>query len=293
MPPSDLGRRLAVAGPGIPLGILVIYWGGWALGGVLAVVAALAAHEFFALVRDGRGRPFTWVGVVAAALLVLLATLEPFYLGFAPAAFALVVAATLAMFLAAVWLRGSDGEPIGSVSTTVAGTIYVGGGLSFVLLLRHLPETGAGVRSVGAWEGALLLIFPLAITWMGDTAAYLAGNWWGKRKLIPTVSPGKTVTGGIAGLVGAIATGTVFVAVAPAPFAPWGVGPGVAAVIALVVGLGAQVGDLAVSVLKREAGVKDTGRLLPGHGGALDRFDGVLVTVPITYVALLITGALL
>ncbi len=293
MPTTDLGRRLAVAGPGIPLGILVIYWGGWALGVVLAVVAALAVHEFFALVREGHGRPFSWLGVIVSALLVLLATLEPFYLGFAPVAFAVLVGTTLAMFLAAVWGRGSAGEPLESVSVTIAGIVYTGGALSFALLLRHLPETGAGVRSVGAWEGALLLIFPLAITWTGDTAAYLAGSWWGKRKLIPTVSPGKTVTGGIAGLIGAIATGTLFVAVAPGPFAPWGVGPGVAAVIALLIGLGAQAGDLAVSVLKREAGVKDTGRLLPGHGGALDRFDGVLVTVPITYVSLLVTGAVL
>ncbi len=290
---AELSRRLAVAGVGIPLGVAVIYLGGWVLGFVLAAIAALGAHEYYALASKKDARPLASIGVPAAALLVLLCAFEPFYGGFAPVAWGVILAVFLFASASAVWRRGTEGAPLGSVATTIAGILYTGGALSFALLLRHLPETGTAVRTVEAWEGPLLLIFPLTVTWMGDTAAYFGGTRWGRRKLIPSVSPGKTVVGGVAGLVVSVATALVYVALVPGYFGYYGVTPLVAAGIGLLIGIAAQVGDLAESVLKREAGVKDSGTLLPGHGGALDRFDAIFFTVPLTYVLFVLTDAVL
>ena len=112
------------------------------------------------------------------------------------------------------------------------------------------------------------------------------GGLWGHRRLFPVVSPGKTLEGTIAGILAAGATGLFFATAASEPFVLLGVGPSWLVGIALLIGAGGLAGDLAVSLLKREAGVKDTGSMLPGHGGVLDRLDAVLVTLPLAYAAL-------
>jgi phosphatidate cytidylyltransferase len=127
---------------------------------------------------------------------------------------------------------------------------------------------------------------------MADTAAYLFGYMLGKRKLIPSVSPGKTVVGGVAGLITAGITGAlvgwIAVGLHPDPTRSALIGGG----MGLALGVAAQMGDLVESVLKREAGVKDSGTMLPGHGGVLDRFDALLFTLPLTYVLIRLAGAL-
>jgi phosphatidate cytidylyltransferase len=183
----------------------------------------------------------------------------------------------------AVFRRGAQDRPMAAVAVTTMGAIYGGGCLSFGVLLRHLPEAGWGVAAGTVRLGAILLAFPFAVTWVGDSAAFFAGRRFGRRKLLPAVSPGKTVVGSVASLVASAlvggAMGGWLLALHPRPGASvlMGVGMG------LVLALGAQVGDLAESVLKREAGVKDSGTLLPGHGGVLDRFDALLFNLPLSY----------
>ena len=176
---------------------------------------------------------------------------------------------------------GIDRAPLLSASTTVSGVLYTGGTLSFVVLLRHLPETH-GAAAAHPWEGTLLVSLPLAVTWVGDTAAYFVGRKMGRRPLAPRVSPNKTVEGGIAGLIAAPAAGALMGVVLQG-FPNFPVSPPAGAAVGLVLGAGAQLGDLAESVLKREAGVKDSGALLPGHGGVLDRFDALFFTIPLGY----------
>ncbi len=291
---GDLARRVAVAAVGIPAAVAVVYLGGWALGVVLALVAAGAAVELYRLSALQGARPFVLPGAVMAAALVLLAVIHRSPGEAAPALWGLVLVATLALAAAAIWARGVEGLPLEAVAVTVFGALLTGGTLAYALFLRAMPvptlmlsETGggAGPAALGPrpWAGAALVFFPLALTWVNDSAGYFAGRAWGRRKLIPAVSPGKTVVGAVAGLVATPAAGALWAvyvlgAWLSVPF------PAVAGALGgLIISVVAQVGDLAESLLKREAGVKDTGRLLPGHGGLLDRFDALFFTIPVAY----------
>jgi phosphatidate cytidylyltransferase len=165
----------------------------------------------------------------------------------------------------------------------VAGFVYGGGTLAFGLLLRSLPE-GVGGGPLGLrWEGAFVVMFPLIVTWVGDSGAYFMGRRFGRRKLIPAVSPGKSVEGAWGGLAAAGVAAVLLHVLVLRTIPGLGLSLPVTAAIGLLLGVAAQVGDLAESVLKREAGVKDSGALLPGHGGILDRFDAVLFNLPLCW----------
>jgi phosphatidate cytidylyltransferase len=186
-----------------------------------------------------------------------------------------LVVFTISVAVAAIWLRGAGGEPLLAVSLTVFGAGYASL-LAFGLLLRHLP----GV--VDPWHGAALLAAPVILTWVSDSCAYFGGRLFGKRKLIPRVSPGKTVAGAASALAGAVVAGAAYsLLLARFP----GYRPGVAegALLGLLVSVFAQLGDLAESLFKRDSGVKDSGTIFAGHGGAFDRFDSLLLTLPLGY----------
>jgi len=281
---GDLKRRLWVAGLGIPFGIGIVYLGGWFLTVLVGVLASVGTWEVYRIAGARGWRPLPWLGVPAAIVFVLLAQWAAGDVAaWALPAWWLVLALTLGSLGAAVFVRGAGGDPLLAVAVTVFGALYVGGTLAFVVLLRAYPGVDGGGPG---WAGAILLIFPLVATWFGDSVAYFVGRTWGRRKLLPRVSPAKTVEGGVGGLVGASGASALYALVLLGPGSPAFLPVAAAAVLGLLIGAVAQVGDLAESVLKREAGVKDSGALLPGHGGVLDRFDGVFFTVPLTYALL-------
>ncbi|MFB6368301.1 MAG: phosphatidate cytidylyltransferase, partial [Gemmatimonadota bacterium] len=173
--------------------------------------------------------------------------------------------------------------PMTAAALTGFGALYTGGTLAFSVPLREELASGR-------LEGTLLFFFPVTVTWLADTAAYLAGKRWGRRQLAPDVSPNKTWTGAFAGVgtavVGAGLYGTLLLPLAGGGAAS----PGLVAslLLGLVVGAAGIGGDLSISILKRECGVKDSSQLIPGHGGMLDRLDALLWVFPLTYVFLLL-----
>ena len=285
MAKGELASRFMVAVVGIPLAVFIIYRGAWPLGILMAVVGALGAREFYNL-KPEETVAFVWLGVALAGALPLIAAIHSDYHTFAQVAFALVLGTALLALALSLWLRWPGGRPLDAAARTIMGALYTGGALSFWVLLRALPEQVSSEAT--AFHGAALLIFPIWVTWFGDTFAYGFGSRWGRAKLIEAVSPNKTVVGAIGGLLGSVLAGGVFARLwlsgVPEFALSWPVGVALSLPIAIV----GQVGDLAESVIKRDAGVKDSSRLLPGHGGVLDRLDALFFTVPLTYALLLL-----
>jgi phosphatidate cytidylyltransferase len=273
---SETTTRVLVALVAIPIGVAVVVAGGWALAALLGAIAVAAALEFFRLVEQKGIRPLRLPGGVLAAGFVAVAALDPAGGPDAAAWAPLLLLALLAIPTLAIWTRGIAGEPLLSFSGTLTGALYTGALLSFALFLRHLPG------NTGAWHGTALLFAPVLLTWASDTAAYFVGRKWGTKKLIPSVSPGKTVQGAIGAVIGAIVVAIAY-SYLLATFPSYHLALWQAVLLGVLVSVASQVGDLAESLFKRDAGVKDSGTLLPGHGGALDRFDSLLFTLPLGY----------
>ena len=272
---SETATRTAVAAVGIPIAVAAMYLGGWVLAALLALCAVLAARELFLMAEKKPARPLHAVGLAGAAGLVALAAVDPARGIDTPLLNAGLVVVIVAALTASIWQRGVAGEPLLSAAVTVFGAAYTAL-LMFALFLRHLPDVDSPLH------GAAILLFPVVLTWLSDTFAYFAGRLWGKKKLIPKVSPGKTVAGSVGAIVGT-PLAAVGYSIVLQRFPTWQMGVMEALVFGILVSVAAQVGDLAESLLKRDVGVKDSGRLLPGHGGALDRFDSLFFTLPLGY----------
>jgi phosphatidate cytidylyltransferase len=285
---KDLGARVAVAAVGIPAVLGLLYAGGWVLGVPLAVIAALGAGEVYRFAEARGVRAFGWMGMPAAGAVVLIAVARPDFPSMAPWVLGLMGALAVgSLKLALVW-RGPKGSPLGAVSVTLFGALYAGLPTAFVVFLHAMPSRmDWGELRASPWMGLMVVALPLSATWIGDAAAYFAGSAWGKKKLFPSVSPGKSWVGAWAGTAGAAAAGAGWLLVAR-PFLP-GLpvsGVGVAAGMGAILGVAAIMGDLSESLLKREAGMKDSGHLFPGHGGVLDRLDALVFTIPTAYILL-------
>jgi len=284
---SDLAKRWAVAVVGIPVVLGLLYLGGWPLALPIAVLAALGSLEHGRLAGRGGVATFPVVEALGSAGFVVAAGLRPAFAGFAPIALGLVVAVAGAALIFALASRPPDRKPLAAVSVTLFGAVYVGLPLAFVLLLYALPAEHGWAARESVWAGALVVALPLAATWLGDAVAFFTGTAWGHGGLAPTISPNKSWVGVWGGLTGAGIAGGVwfFVAHGSLPDLPFA-GPLPAVAIGVVLGVGAIVGDLAESLMKRDVGVKDSGTFFPGHGGILDRLDALLFTLPAAYAML-------
>lgn len=294
---SELGKRVAVAAVGIPAVLGLAYLGGWFLSVPLALFAALGCHEVARFARKKGVQPLEPIAIAMAVALVFAAAWRPAFGDYAPWASGVILGGSGLALVLVLGARGTDEAPLMAVSVTVLGAIYVGGALAFASLLHALPTTGAwaGAQTT-SWAGLVAVALPLAVTWVGDAAAFFAGSAWGNAKLAPSISPNKSWVGFWAALIGGAVAAALWLVAARAILQPAS-GPGLGGLLVMT-GVGAAiacvavVGDLVESLLKREAGVKDSGTFFPGHGGVMDRIDSLLFTLPVSYVALVIIGGL-
>jgi phosphatidate cytidylyltransferase len=258
--------RIAVVAVGLPVVLGLVWLGGWWLFGLAAVAAVLGLHELYMLTR--RLRPVALAGF-AGTLLALL--------GAEAGGTRWMAAGFVATLPIAFILRGLAGSRVPmtvSMAITVLGAAWIGLGLSYVLLLRDIDE-----------HGRLAAFTVLIAVFAADSAAYLAGKLFGRHRMAPVVSPGKTWEGFIAG--SAVCVFVTWVSLYRTGFVDgWQ-----SFVLGGALALSSFVGDLFESAVKRDVGVKDSGRLLAGHGGFLDRLDALLFSAAVAYYVIAAFGA--
>lgn len=270
---GTLGRRIAVAAVAIPLAAGVVYAGGWILVGVLAFLGVVGARELFALAARRGIQALAGVGFAGAGLFPVLAFVTRMQPGIGDWVLLLPAAWLLVVLGAATATRSPDRGPMSGIGVTLLGATYAGGLPATLIFLRYPP----GAADPG--PATALAFLPLVTTWACDTCAMAGGAAFGGAKLAPTLSPGKTWSGAVAGTVAAVLVAPLW-----GVFVVGGLGLEIAmwqlVACGIFVGTAGQFGDLTESLLKREAGVKDSGEFFPGHGGVLDRLDSLYWTVP-------------
>jgi phosphatidate cytidylyltransferase len=269
-----LRHRILSAVVFLPILFVAIWFGNPWFSLIVAVAALLGVVEFHTMSAQERWQPLTFFGTLWTLFFVCNAHYAHSYGSETTQMLvtsALVTTAVIFSLLLALFLRSPGEKVFVNWSWSLAGIFYMGWLLSYWVLLMNSPD----------WDGRDWVMLALFATFAVDTTAYFVGRAFGKHKLVPTISPGKTWEGAIGGLVGGIAA-VIILALA----LDISMGYEKLVVIGLLVGLFAQIGDLAESGLKRSTGVKESGNLIPGHGGILDRLDSVVFTGVVVYYCL-------
>ncbi|MCX7779307.1 MAG: phosphatidate cytidylyltransferase [Negativicutes bacterium] len=264
-------KRVLTTLAGIPLAIYIINTGGLIYAATITLLALLAWYEYTRMMAHKAIRVSFVLGLISILTLLACAWWGN------PNEIILVITVSILIALILPVFRGAAFS-LNNASYTVTGIVYIGLPFAHLLLLRltdaSLPLTSSFGGSLSA--GAVYLWLAFTGTWASDTFAFLVGSKLGKHKLCPAVSPGKTVEGAAGGLLGSVLVVTSFGSI-------YGISLTHLIVLGALVGIAAPLGDLTESALKRYAGVKDSGRLLPGHGGVLDRFDSIMFTAITVY----------
>ena len=253
-------------------------------GALLLLITGVGVWEFYAMARAKGVEPQRGLGLVGSLGLTLggVGIICANYLDYEFELLIILgigVAALAIMFTFVVEVFRNRQTPIHNIATTILGIVYVGlpmAVMAIIPMLLHNPD-----RKAPYWN-AWYFLFYLFLVWGNDVFAYLCGITLGKHKLCERLSPKKSWEGFIGGIIGAVAMGAVAAWWLNESYILW-VG------LAIVVALTSVIGDLVESMFKRDAGVKDSGKIMPGHGGMLDRFDALLVSAPFALVYILIT----
>jgi phosphatidate cytidylyltransferase len=258
---SQLRQRLLSAAVFIPI-LLVIIWFGplWLFSLLIAAVALLGAIEFYRLATHGGWQPSVVLGVAFTLFFIADAYFAE------PRATEILIPTAVALPLLWLLLRSRGEKTLANWLWTVGGIFYIGWMLGHFIPLRELEQ------------GRDWVILALFTTFAADSGAYLFGRAWGRHLMVPKISPGKTWEGTFAGIIAGIAAAVALNAILGLPVSYWQV-----SILGFLIAAVAFAGDLVESMLKRKAGVKDAGRLIPGHGGILDRLDSVVFTVVLVY----------
>jgi phosphatidate cytidylyltransferase len=271
----SVGLRLFSALVGIPIVLAVLWLGGWWAFATAVLVATLGIYELHTMMLHAGYHPVILVSL-ALSLIFLVSAMLPesqrlllLEIG--------ISGALLASFPILFFRQKLEGALL-DWSLTIAIAIYLGWPMSLILVLRGYQ--------VGLSHGLWWLFTLFGAIWGCDTGAFFAGHFWGRHKLAPNISPGKTWEGVFGGLIFSIAAGVLFATL------PMGVPWYLAVLLGLLTGIAGILGDLAESLIKRQTHVKDSGQFLPGHGGLLDRIDSLLFGVLVVSLFAQLTGKL-
>lgn len=272
-----MSKRIFWGGLAALSSVVIIWLGGIYYAVIAGVLTLLALHEYAELLKKQNLRPQTaLLAIISLGLLTVIFIMaqNPRMLPgqfpkncerFLTLALVIVFFITLGFEL----LRGDPDQGLINAAANLFGAVYIGFMFAYILLLRFISSE----------NGLFYIIFTTFVTWANDTAAFFIGIKFGKHKLSPRISPKKTVEGSIGGLSGGIVTALVLAALFQKPLFFFGI-------LGALVVIAGQFGDLIESIIKRNAGVKDSGSFLPGHGGVLDRFDSLLLAAPVFYYAI-------
>ena len=250
----------------LPFLIFLVYKGGVLFTILISIAALVALWEYYRIVTGNDARSMASVIFLWGYGISLAIIWSAFFVG-PDLSLNFIVLNLLVIALISLFQFKTDQTVLGTLIKQLQGIIYIPVLLSYLVLIRQSSS------------GMIWLFVLLAVIFAGDTGAYYVGSYWGRHKLSPAVSPGKTIEGSIGGLLANLVIGGV------AKFfflseLPWGL----SLLFFLAVGLAGQVGDLFESELKRSSGIKDSGAILPGHGGILDRIDALLFASPVAYI---------
>ncbi|MDA0711218.1 MAG: phosphatidate cytidylyltransferase [bacterium] len=258
---SNLAQRLGAAALFGPVLLMTVWYGGLPLLCAVGLFIVFCLREFGHMLARNDLNPWILIATCASLMWCGFAHVFglQFWTSFFPGLFLLLLCLSL--------FQSATSRPLANLATTLFGILYIGFLSSFIILVRN------GAAPDGGFYAALIL----SGIWASDVAAYFFGRRFGRRHPVPHISPGKTEAGFIGGCLAAVAV----TAWAGHALNLLSLNDGL--LLGLIVGIGAPIGDLFESMIKREMGVKDTSQLIPGHGGLLDRFDSVLFVFPLAY----------
>ena len=262
-----LSKRIITALIGMAVAFFLVNHGDWPFVFVLFLLSIASWQEYVVMMEKADVKIPCFIGIFSLFLLLLCS-----WVGNVQELLLILTFTVFWLFFKVVFQYRQFS--VQDATFSVMGILYIGLLFSYIVVLRFSDLTVD--QTAGIETGAVLLWITFLGTWASDTFAYIMGCNFGSRKLCPEISPGKTVEGSIGGLVGCIAVVAILGFI-------WNMPMIQVVILGLLVGIAAQTGDLFESALKRYTGVKDSGSLLPGHGGVLDRFDSVLFVAPIVY----------
>ncbi len=276
---SNLTQRILTAIIGVPLLLLVFYFGSYYFLAFILLIVGFGSYEFFRLVDNKNLDNKKIIGIVFCIILPIGANFGYLYFIFL---FTLV-----SIFTLFINLQKQDlSNTLIGAGTKFLGIVYIGWFLSHAILIRNINESifpyidNTNIKNNDI--GFFWIVFVVACTFLNDTGAYFFGKYKGKIKLVPRLSPGKTVEGTVCGIFMALLCGMLINLIFSSPISyKWSM------LLGFVVGAVAVLGDLIESMFKRSVSIKDSGGLLPGHGGVLDRFDSLILVFPVMYYLIL------
>ena len=273
---SNLTKRLLTAAVGVPGILLVLYLGGIAFLLFILGIMVIGIVEYYDIIAASRFKPNKYLIIIGSVAIGIGAYICSFFL---------MLLFTMVVIIYMIFqLRKNDFTHVIKIfGIALFPLIYFGWFLSHGIMLRNIGEIGVissySLENLGLNDpGFFFLVLVFACTFMNDTGAYFAGKNFGRKKLSPNISPGKTVEGTIGGLLASVVTAFVFNLIFSSPLSfIWVI------IFGLLLGISAVLGDLLESSIKRGGGVKDSGGIVPGHGGILDRFDSFFLVFPVAY----------